>query len=88
MGAATSRIDANDGAFLLHPNLLEIVTALETRSGLLALVTRANDNSELVARVEGEQIAVDAGDAMHAASAVHQLLHRKGIFIDSEGAGI
>jgi len=88
VGAATSRIDANDGAFLLHPNLLEIVTALETRSGLLALVTRANDNSELVARVEGEQIAVDAGDAMHAASAVHQLLHRKGIFIDSEGAGI
>jgi sulfate adenylyltransferase subunit 1 len=58
-------------------------------SGLLALVTRANESERAVARVEGEQIAVDAGDAMHAASAVHQLLHScKQGFSSSERAGL
>jgi sulfate adenylyltransferase large subunit len=88
IGVASSRIDAEDDAFLMHPNLLEIVTGIETRSGLLALVTRASDEGPLVARAEGEELKLDANKPMEAVAAVHQLLHSTGIFIPSEKAGL
>jgi sulfate adenylyltransferase large subunit len=87
-GAATSRIDASDDAFLLHPSLLEIVTRIETRSGLLALVATTNESGRLTARAEDEELIVEAGDSMHAVAAVHQLLQRAGIFISTEKAGL
>jgi sulfate adenylyltransferase large subunit len=87
-GAATSRIDASDDAFQLHPSLLEIVTRIETRAGLLTLVATANESETLTARAEDEELTVEAGDAMHVVAAVHQLLQRAGIFISSEMAGL
>jgi sulfate adenylyltransferase large subunit len=102
-GAVSIRIEADDGVFLLHPRLLEIVTTLQVASGLLALVVNANEGSTLIARIEGRQIIVDAdaaagtGDAGDlggvslaglSVSAVHRLLHDTGIFISSEMAGL
>ena len=88
VGAVTSRIEADDDAFLLHPSLIEIVTGIETRSGLLSLVVRASESTTLTARSVDAEITVDAADSMQAVSAVHQLLHRTGIFISSEKAGL
>ena len=88
VGVVSSRIEADDDAFLLHPRLLEIVTAMETHSGLLALVVRAGDDSALIARVEGEELKLDAQEPMQAVTAVHQLLHSAGVFIPSEKAGL
>jgi sulfate adenylyltransferase subunit 1 len=88
VGVVSSRIEAGDAVFQRHPSLLEIITGLQTRSGLLTLVVHANEPSKLVARIEGQQISVDATESMHAVSAVHQLLHRTGIFISSEKADL
>jgi sulfate adenylyltransferase subunit 1 len=88
VGVVTSRIDAGDAVFQRHPNLLEIVTGHQMRAGFLTLVVHASENPKLVARIEGEQISMDASESMHAVSAVHQMLHRKGIFISSEKAGL
>jgi hypothetical protein len=84
----TSRIEAGDAAFQRHPNLLQIVTDQQTRSGFLTLVVHASEGLTLTARMEGEQVSIDASESMHAVSAVHQLLQRKGIFISSEKAGL
>ena len=88
VGVVTSRIEADDDAFLLHPRLLEMVTQIETRSGLLSLVARASEDGRLVARVEGEELKLDASEPMQAVTAVHQLLYSTGIFIPSEKAGL
>jgi sulfate adenylyltransferase subunit 1 len=88
VGVVTSRIEADEDAFLLHPSLLEIVTGIETRSGLLALVARASEDGKLVARIEGEELKLEANEPMQAVTAVHQLLHSTGIFIPSEKAGL
>ncbi len=88
VGAVTSRIEADDDAFLLHPSLLEIVSGIAARSGLLALVVRADEDVTLAARAEGVEITVGAADSIQAVAAVHQLLHRTGIFISSEKAGL
>ncbi len=88
VGVVSSRIEADDDAFLLHPQLLEIVTAVERRSGILALVVRTGDDGALTARVEGEELKLDAQEPIHAVTAVHQLLHSTGVFIPSEKAGL
>jgi sulfate adenylyltransferase large subunit len=88
VGIISSRIDANDDLFRSHPNLMEVVTGIQTRSGLLTLVAHASENSKLTARVDGEQITLGATEPMHTVSAIHQLLQRAGIFISSEKAGL
>jgi sulfate adenylyltransferase large subunit len=88
VGAVTCRIDADVDAFLLEPELLKKVTELPTKSGLLALLVRENDGSALTVRAEGAEITLDANDRMHAVMAVHQLLHRVGIFISTEKADL
>jgi sulfate adenylyltransferase large subunit len=102
-GAVPIRIEADDDAFVLHPGLLETVTALQVEAGLLALVVNAVAGSTLIAKAEGRELIVDpdgvnnaddsddADDAKRAGvavSAVHQLLHDTGIFISSEMAGL
>jgi len=102
-GASTVRIDADDDAFVLHPQLMAIVTRLQVQRGLLALVTSETENGTLTAAVEGKQIvveaeagsekeaAVEAGNASWAnkvVAAVHQLLKSAEIFISSEMAGL
>ncbi len=88
VGVVTCRIEADDDAFLLHPRLLEIITGIETRSGLLSMVVRAGEDGKLVARIEGEELKLDANEPMQAVTAIHQLLHSTGIFIPSEKAGL
>jgi sulfate adenylyltransferase subunit 1 len=88
VGVVTSRVDSSDVAFERHPNLLGMVTRIQTRSGLLTLVVHATGSDKLIARIEGEQISVNADESMHAVTAVHQLLHRVGIFVSSEQAGL
>ncbi len=88
VGAVTCRIDSESNIFLLDPKLLESVVEMQTQSGLLALVVRSNEDGELTARAEGSEITLDASEAMHAVTSVHQLLHRAGIFISTEKADL
>jgi sulfate adenylyltransferase large subunit len=87
-GAVTCRVDGDVNAFLLEPELLKAVTEFPTKSGLLVLLVRENDGGALTARTEGSEITLDANDRMHAVTAVHQLLHRVGIFISTEKADL
>jgi hypothetical protein len=59
-GAVSVRIDADDDAFVLHPRLLEVATTLQVESGLIALVVSADDGRKLTARVEGQEITLEA----------------------------
>ena len=88
VGAATCRIDAAGDTFQLHPVLLELATSVQTQSGLLALVVRATEDGALTAHAEGRDITLDAGDTMHAVTAVHELLRSAGIFISTEMADL
>ncbi|MGA3010702.1 MAG: sulfate adenylyltransferase subunit CysN [Terracidiphilus sp.] len=88
VGVVSNRIDTGDEAFLLHPGLVETITRLEVRSGLLVLVVNANESGTLIARVDGHELSFDANEPMHAISAVHRLLHDAGVFIPSEKAGL
>ncbi len=87
-GAVTCRVDGDVNAFLLEPELLKAVTEFPTKSGLLVLLVRESDGGALTARTEGSEITLDANDRMHAVTAVHQLLHRVGIFISTEKADL
>ena len=88
VGAVTCRIDGESDVFLLEPNLLHAVTSIQSKSGLLTLVARSGDDATLVARVGGFEVTLDASEAMHAVTAVHQLLHRAGIFSSTEKADL
>jgi sulfate adenylyltransferase large subunit len=87
-GAVTNRIEADDAAFLLHPDLLDLVTRLQVQSGLLALVVTANEGDTLLVRAEDRELTLDASDPIQAISSIHQLLHEAGIFISWEKAGL
>ena len=88
VGVVTSRIDAESEAFLLHPQLLEIITSLQTDAGLLSLVVREKDDVPLRARVEGREVSVELNEPMKAVATVHQLLQDTAIFIPTEKANL
>ncbi len=88
IGVVSNRVEADDEAFLLHPNLLSALTELQVQSGLLALVVTANEGTTSLARAEGRELALDASDPMHAIAAIHRLLYEAGILISSEKAGL
>ena len=88
VGAVTCRIDAGERASLQHLGLLDVMTDLQTRSGLLTILARSGDEGALAASTGGFEIVVDADNRMHAVAAVHRLLERAGIFISSEGADL
>ena len=88
IGVVSSRIEADHEDFLLHPNLLTALTALQVQSGLLALVVTANQGATLLVRADDRELALEAGDPLHAVSAVHGLLYQAGILISSEKAGL
>ncbi len=87
-GAVTCRIDAKEDSALLDASQLDLVTAVQSRSGLLSLVTRAEGGSVLAAQIDDSAIEIEAQDTMHAIAAVHQLLRRAGVFISTEKAGL
>ena len=88
VGAVTCRIDAGEVASLEHMGMLDVVTDLGSRAGLLTILARAGDEDVLTAAAGGFEITSDAGNRMHAVAAVHQLLQRAGIFISPEGADL
>jgi len=88
VGAITSRIDAESEPFLLHPHLLDAVTAGQTRSGLLTLLVRQQENSPLTARTESHEVTVDSAEPMRAVSAVHRLLEAAQVLISTEKADL
>jgi sulfate adenylyltransferase large subunit len=85
LGAVSARIDA---ASLAQPELLPLLIEAQTRSGLLTLVTRIDEDAPLKATAEGESVEIEPGDFMRAVAAVHQILHRAGIFIAAEKANL
>ena len=87
-GLVTCRIDASHPAFANDPKLLQLVSRVETQSGLLALIVREQNSDDLTAQVEGAEVQVECDDPMHAISAIHRLLHDTGIFISTERAGL
>jgi sulfate adenylyltransferase subunit 1 len=88
VGVITARVHSDEDPFLLHPGLIRIVTQIQAGSGLLVLLVRANQTETLTARVDNQQIELDASEPMHAVTKVHELLHRAGIFISSEKADL
>lgn len=88
VGVVSNRIEANDEVFLLHPDLLEVVTRLQVQSGLLALLVTVNESNKLTVRVEDKELALEESDPMAVVSAVHRLLHDAAIFLSSEKAGL
>ena len=88
VGVFTSRIHADEDPYLLDPGLVPLVANIQTGSGLLVLLVRTNPSETLTARVDSHHIELDATEPMHAVTAIHQLLHRAGIFIASERAGL
>ena len=88
VGAVTCRIESGELASLEHLGMLEIVTDLQTRSGLLTILARPGDDGVLTANAGGFEITRDADNRMHAVASVHQLLERAGIFISPEGADL
>ena len=68
--------------------LLDVLTDMQTQSGLLTLVAHAGEEGVLTASAGGLEITLDADNKMHAVTAVHQLLQRAGIFISPEGADL
>ncbi len=88
VGVVSSRIDLSEGPLERHPNLLEIIAGIQTRSGLLTLAAHTTESSKLNARIDGEQVSVNAEENARAITAVHQLLHRVGFFISSEKAAL
>jgi sulfate adenylyltransferase large subunit len=88
VGAVACRIDAEEQPFRENPHLLDVVSDLETQSGLIALVVRAKEEAALAASAGGFEVTLAADNRMHAVTEVHQLLRRAGIFISSEGADL
>jgi sulfate adenylyltransferase subunit 1 len=88
VGAVACRIDARDLASLDQLRLLDTVTDVQARSGLLTLLVRSGEEGVLTASAGGFEITLDADNRMHTVAAVHQLLQRAGIFISSEGADL
>jgi sulfate adenylyltransferase subunit 1 len=87
-GAVTVRIAADAEPFANNATLLEAITNLHTRAGVLSLVARATEGSDLIARAEAAEAVADASVPMHPIAAVHQLLHRTGILVAVEGANL
>jgi hypothetical protein len=88
IGAVTSRIDAEDAALREHPQITQLLAKAQSRSGLLTLLVHAEEAGALTATVEGEELVLEDGDYLRVVSAVHQLLHRKGILISTEKANL
>ncbi len=95
-GAGVVRLDANNSEFAISSELLDAVTALQTRAGLLTLLVRIEPEGVLTAHTANQSILIDASQPdfapATAVAAVHRLLYEAGILLSpewfGEGAGI
>jgi sulfate adenylyltransferase large subunit len=88
VGVVTFRLDPDAEPFRSNRSLLATVTRLQTEAGFLVLVTRPADDGILIANSEGFEVILESGETMKAVSAIHQLLHRTGVFTSTEQAGL
>jgi sulfate adenylyltransferase large subunit len=78
-GAVTARIDADAAPFAIHPGMIESLVASKALSGMIALVVNLSSGETLRARVDGDEVTLDANNPAEAISAVCELLARSGI---------
>ena len=88
VGVVSIRLNAESKLFESNESLLYAITDLQVRAGFLVLLTHPGDDGILIARTEGQEIFLESGETMKAVSAIHQLLHRTGVFISTEQAGL
>jgi len=84
-GAITSRIDADDPGFASDVPLRAAILRSNVQSGLIVLMTAANENDTLTARVADHEIGLDAANPENAISAVHRLLTTADILLRDSG---
>ena len=95
-GAATMRIDLDSHEFAPHPQLLDTIITLQTRSGLLTLLVRTQQDAALTAHTADQSMLLDTSHPEFApataVAAVHRLLYEADILISpellGEGSGI
>jgi sulfate adenylyltransferase large subunit len=88
VGAALARIDAENEELLLHPHLLQLLSSVQTRAGLLSLVCSSRDGTSLRVRAEGDEITIESDEPIRAVAEVHQFLRSTGVFISTERANL
>jgi sulfate adenylyltransferase subunit 1 len=93
IGAVTARMDAESEEFLLHPQLLDLITESQTRAGLLTLLVRIQEDAALTAHTSGQSIeaqslTLDAAEPTSAIAAVHRLLREANVLISPERSGL
>ena len=85
-GAITARIEADAVPFSAHAGMADLLIQSKVLSGMIALAVNLTGGETLTARAEGEQITLDAGDAIEAIAAVHELLGRSEILAPTGNA--
>ena len=85
-GAITARIEADAAPFAIHPGMVDLLVRSKVLSGVIALVVNLTGGETLIARIEGEEIPLDANNAVEAITAVHELLGRSGILLSAGNA--
>jgi sulfate adenylyltransferase large subunit len=80
-GVITARIEVDDAAFGIHPGMVETLIKSKVFAGMVTLIASLTGGDTLTARAEGEQIALNANDAIGAVGAVQELLVRNGILV-------
>ena len=78
-GVITVRIDAADPSGGENAEIARHVVKTIVESGLVALAITETDSEDLLARVNHDQIVVNAGEADKAIASVNELLERAGI---------
>ncbi len=84
LGAAVVRIDADSEEFLIHPQLLDRVTALQSGAGLIAIVEHNREEGPFTARAGETEIELALSDLSKTVASVHQLLRTSGILRTAE----
>ena len=82
-GAITARIEADAEPFSIHAGMVDLLVRSNVLSGMIALVVNLTGGETLIARIEGEEIRLDANNAVEAITAVHELLGRSGILLSA-----
>ncbi len=85
-GAIAARIEADVEPFAVHRDMIDLLTHSKVLSGMIALVVNLTGGETLTARVEDQEIALDANDSIQAIAAIHDLLGRSGILLSTGNA--
>jgi hypothetical protein len=78
-GVITVRVDAADPSGGAGAELAKLVVNSIVDSGLVALAINETDSEDLLARVNNDQVVVNAGEVCKVIASVNELLERAGI---------